>query len=161
MHVESQGLWNGTDEFDDEQLGSLGDMRVEFTAAPADGNEEARYGGVCRAVTETGQSYNAFVGTDGSVGIVRFGETAPDILVLATEGAEGVVSPGGDRFRMECAGDELVYIALYVNDQLVIDALDDDPLPPGGGGMLVEAVTDQPPIPTAEVVFDDFVLAEA
>ena len=158
MHVDSLGLWNSSDEFGKEELASLSDVRIEFTARPAEGNEEARYGGVCRASTEANEAYGAAVGTDGSVEIRKAADPSQP-LTYSADAAKGLLSPEGDRFRMECAGDDIVYIALYVNDELVADALDDDPYAPAGAGMYVEAVTETPPIPSADVLFDDLVLA--
>ena len=158
MHVESLGLWNSSDEFGDPKLTDLSDMRVEFTAKPTGANEQARIGGVCRADTETNRAYSAFVGTDGTLGITKATSEVSSPLVVSPLDTAPELNPEGDRYRIECAGDELVYVALYLNDELVVDAIDDEPFPPAGGGMFVEAVTETAPIPIAEVLFDDLVL---
>jgi hypothetical protein len=80
--------------------------------------------------------------------------------VLATVRADPAVHSAADggshRLRADCAGDPIARLALYVDDRLVLDAFDDDPLAPGAIGMWVESRD----APTA-VTFDGLLVSEA
>lgn len=149
--------WNDTTEFKDKALHEIGDAIVEIDAEEIEG-DTARWGVMCR-LEKGGGWYLSVIGADGFAGVFR--ATAPDrplnFLSVIPESAEvrDAVAAGQHKIRLDCAGDPIARLSLYVNDELITEALDDDPLGPGAVGLWVESQG-----AATSVQFDNFLVSE-
>lgn len=144
--------WNDTSKFDDASVGVLDEIVVEADAQLLQGRE-TRWGLMCR-VAFAGY-YLFLVGNDGFVGIYRAPTRVNNPLPLATMMLPDRIQQP-HRLRADCAGDPVARLRLYANDQLLLEAYDDDPLGPGAVGLWVESRRDP-----AAVLFDNVSVSEA
>lgn len=116
------------------QLAKLADVRLEFDAQVTSDN--GAFGGVCRH-GKRGQTYvfSVTLAGDVSVGHVTGGKSGGYNSLGSVSGVE--VGKGTHRVRIDCVGEEIVRLQLRVDDELVMDAIDQDAkLPAGAVGML-------------------------
>jgi hypothetical protein len=77
------------------------------------------------------------------------------LLFPPNEEVAGGVS-GEHNLRGICMGSPIARLTLYVNDQKLVDAYDDDAIEAGGAGFAASS-----PPPGGSVLFDDFLLQNA
>ena len=150
------GRWHDTSELGEGELGRIEGSVVEVDAEVQEG-DTARWGLMCDV--EKGAGFYLFVvGADGFAGI--FSATSPnqplDAMATVFEHAslEEAIANGWHKIRVDCAGDPIARLALYVNDGLILEAYDDDPLPEGAAGMWIES--QETP---ASVLYDNLVIS--
>lgn len=152
------GRWHETNELGQRSPEPVEDMVVQVEAERAQGGS-ARWGVMCRVVEGAGTGFYVFVvGTDGYVGIYSAPEPSEPLDLIAelprSSIASGAVRAGQHRLRADCTGDETARLTFRINDQIVLDAFDHEPLGPGGAGLWIES-RDSP----ASVLFDDLVVS--
>ena len=118
-------------------VSSLGDVRLEVDVVKAADEGPALMGLVCRLVTDVPGYYAALFDDDGYWQIRRFGGT---VEVLAESTPETMLrdvgDEGGDRLRLDCVdGPQGATVAMYLDGDLVGEAVDPSPLPAGSAGM--------------------------
>lgn len=152
------GRWHDTTELDDGSLKQIGDVVVEVDAELQEG-DTARWGLMCDVVSEGG-FYLFVIGADGFAGI--FSATSPNqpldalAVVSESEALQDQIEQGQHHIRADCAGDPIARLGLYVNDEVVLEAYDDDPLPEGAVGMWIES-QDTP----SSALYDNLVISDA
>ncbi len=151
------GRFNDTGEISKEYA-DFTDVSVEADVENA-GAPESGWGLICRE--QKGETYYAFVLTgEGRVNIVESVAPTEPFAFLASLGPdEELASTFSEphHMRADCVGDDITRLSLYVNDELVAEGLDDDPLTSGAAGMWTES----PPEVGAKVLFDNFAVKEA
>lgn len=129
-----------------------GDIAVQADVRFTSGRGSA--GLVCRGGTDRTAGYLASIDTRGAYALLRLGGTAP--RPLTEPGAEDAAlgdTAEWNRVRLECIGvEDDTTLRLYLNDQLVAEIVDPDPLAvtgevglfiaPAGRGRSVEATFD-------------------
>lgn len=118
-----------------------GDIAVQVDVRIPRGRGAA--GVICRGSTDQATGYTASINTRGGYAMVRRGGTAPRPLT-----DPGASDPslrdvtGWNTLRLECIGSEDdTTLRLYINDQLVTEILDPDPLPAAGDvGLFVTTI---------------------
>jgi hypothetical protein len=114
----------------------------------------------CRGSADGREGYVAGIGPKGSYSIIRAGGNAPRPLT-SPHARDAVVGPPGsdNTVRLECLGSgdsPDATLRLYVNDQLVAEVIDPDPLDDDARAVGVFALRHSPRAPL-EAIFDDFV----
>ena len=152
------GRFNDTGEISKE-FADFTDTSIEVDAENAGGQEEAGWGLICRE--QGGKTFYAFIlAGAGRVYIVK--SIAPDkpfaFLAIVGPNDERVAALASPhQLRADCVGDDVARLSLYLNDELVADAFDDDPFTSGAAGLWSES----PPEVGAEILYDNFVVKEA
>jgi hypothetical protein len=105
------------------KLQNLGDVRVEVEAANLDPAAGGSFGITCRDRNDDNY-YGLLISSDGRAWIMKSKWGLP-LVLASTTGAQGAIKPGRavNRLRADCIGDMLT---LWVNDQLVLRAQDND-----------------------------------
>lgn len=151
------GRWNDTTEFDDAELANIGDAIVEADVSGIEG-DTARWGLMCRIGQDEGW-YLFVVDDKGFAGIFRAGSMQEPQAALAVVPESSILvdaAGGGEHhLRADCTGDSLARLSLYVNDEAIVEAYDDDALPPGGVGMWIESQEKE-----ASARFDNLTVSE-
>src|SRR5262249_55900111 len=128
------------------------DVIIEATFIQRTDNPGAKFGLMCRTNVD-GVGYYFIIGGDGSAFI---GKVATDTVQhIADASATDAILPGTELnlVRAVCAGD---YLALYVNDELIVD-VNDDTFTEGVAGLTAASGEDG----DADVTVDDLDIYQA
>ena len=129
--------------------GDFSDASVVVDTVKQIGGESSYFGVVCRHI-DGGSYYALVINTDGFYGIAKRGVGELVFLEQGTAPA-GVINPGGgpNVVRGDCIGGTFT---LYVNDQFIAEAQDND-FGAGAVGLIVGNLNDKQ---TVDVIFDNF-----
>lgn len=129
--------------------GDFSDVSVEVETVKQIGGEGSYFGVVCRHI-DGGNYYALVINTDGFYGIAKRGVGQLQFLEQGTA-PQGLINPGGgpNIIRGDCIAGTM---SLYVNDQFIAEAQDND-LGAGAVGLIVGNQLDKQ---TIDVVFDNF-----
>lgn len=152
---------------------------ISFSASQRSGPDYAQMGAFCQASREEDadedKSYSVQVNLDGSRAQIRRNGAEEGASTLAettepipdfTDGRDKADEDTPNRFRITCErlpgeaeDEEIICVRLWINDEFVLEAIDDQPLPSGGTGLQVRRDGGGSG-GDAIVYFDDYTLTE-